>query len=290
MTAIMRNSAVSVAITPQLSEEDAKLITVWVHSKKNRSAGTAFLYDLTIRQFFGLINKEIRSVSVQDLLVYEDFLQKYRPATRSQRISTVKSMLTFAHKVGYIAINPGAVVKPEMWKETLTARILTEEQVMRIVLSASDNPKEALLIRMIYRTGGRVSEIAGIAWEDVIDAGDHGQVTLFGKGRKTRHIKIPKGLYQEMQSLRCQTGNNDSVFGLNRQQIWRIVRRLAKKAGINEPVSPHWFRHAHATHALSGGAPLHLLCESLGHNSITTTQKYLHTRPGQSSGDFLKIG
>ena len=71
--------------------------------------------------------------------------------------------------------------------------------------------------------------------------------------------------------------------------VLRIVRQSALRAGIELPVSPHWFRHAHASHALDRGAPIHLVQATLGHASITTTGRYLHARPNDSSSRFLPL-
>jgi site-specific recombinase XerD len=71
--------------------------------------------------------------------------------------------------------------------------------------------------------------------------------------------------------------------------IWRIVKQAAQRAGIEVPVSPHWLRHAHASHALDRGAPIHLVQVTLGHASITTTGRYLHARPKESSSKFLPL-
>ena len=66
-----------------------------------------------------------------------------------------------------------------------------------------------------------------------------------------------------------------------------VIFKLALRAGILKKVSPHWLRHAHASHALDRGAPIHLVQTTLGHASVATTGKYLHARPEESSGRFL---
>ncbi|MCX5985045.1 MAG: tyrosine-type recombinase/integrase, partial [Chloroflexi bacterium] len=73
------------------------------------------------------------------------------------------------------------------------------------------------------------------------------------------------------------------------KQVWRIVRRAAIEAGLTAKVSPHWLRHAHASHALDRGAPIHLVRDSLGHSSIATTNRYLHARPTEHSERFLTL-
>lgn len=73
-------------------------------------------------------------------------------------------------------------------------------------------------------------------------------------------------------------------------QAWRIVRQAARAAGLDQGVSPHWLRHAHASHALDRGAPIALVQATLGHASVATTGRYTPARPGKSSGRFLGLG
>jgi integrase/recombinase XerD len=74
---------------------------------------------------------------------------------------------------------------------------------------------------------------------------------------------------------------------LTPQGVLAVVREAAGRAGIEGNVSPHWLRHAHASHALDRGAPIHLVQATLGHSSITTTGRYLHARPADGSSRFL---
>ncbi|MBI1249344.1 tyrosine-type recombinase/integrase, partial [bacterium] len=74
---------------------------------------------------------------------------------------------------------------------------------------------------------------------------------------------------------------------LDESAIWRIVKKASERAGIDKDVSCHWFRHAHASHALDRGCPIHLVQATLGHASISTTGRYLHARPTDSSGNYL---
>ncbi|PSQ71445.1 MAG: recombinase XerC [Bacteroidetes bacterium QH_2_64_26] len=148
-----------------------------------------------------------------------------------------------------------------------------------------------------------------------------GQVTFFGKGDKTRAVTLYSKVWSLIVRLREEEkdagygGTDDPVFrsqkggGLSRTQLWRIVKKAATKAGVKltektdsdgavkrdengEPVmtsevSPHWFRHAHASHALQKGADLELVRETLGHESIETTKTYLHAQPGKSSSYYV---
>jgi len=73
----------------------------------------------------------------------------------------------------------------------------------------------------------------------------------------------------------------------SRSQLWRIVKKAARRAGAPEGVSPHWFRHGHAAHALDRGAPAHLVQQTLGYQSLATTSRYTHARPDDSLGQYL---
>ena len=115
----------------------------------------------------------------------------------------------------------------------------------------------------------------------------------------TRAIQVPASVWKLLAGLRTpKTGAADPVFRSRKGEnggvlrplaVLRIVRKAAARAGIELPVSPHWFRHAHASHALDRGAPIHLVQATLGHASITTTGRYLHARPNDSSSRFLPL-
>ena len=72
-------------------------------------------------------------------------------------------------------------------------------------------------------------------------------------------------------------------------QVRRLVYRAARDASLDGRPSPHWLRHAHATHALERGAPIHLVQATLGHASVATTGRYLHARPTDSSAKYLPL-
>lgn len=122
---------------------------------------------------------------------------------------------------------------------------------------------------------------------------------LLGKGQKTSTVLLPAELWNELCSIRGDAGANAPVFQsregdalgrqLDRTQVYRIVADAAKRAGIQGKISPHWLRHAHASHSLEQGAPIHLVQTTLGHSSIATTSRYLHARPSDSSGLYLPV-
>lgn len=153
------------------------------------------------------------------------------------------------------------------------------------------------------------------------DGTSGGQVTFHGKGGKTRTVALYQKVWHLIIALRENERNDgfgdddDPLFRsqknnpLSRTQMWRIVKKAAVRADVKvvpktdenglekhdekgdpiltSEVSPHWFRHAHASHALQKGADIELVRETLGHESIETTKMYLHARPDKSSGYYV---
>lgn len=132
-------------------------------------------------------------------------------------------------------------------------------------------------------------------WGHTQARGDAGQITVCGKREKTRSILLPQSIWKKLTSLRGDASDEQPVFKsrkrchLTPSQVWRIVRKASKRAGIQKAISPHWMRHGHASHALDRGAPISLVQATLGHASIATTGRYLHARPSESSSSYLPV-
>jgi site-specific recombinase XerD len=137
-----------------------------------------------------------------------------------------------------------------------------------------------------------MSELYRLRGRDVAARDDADQVTLFGKGGKTRAVLLRASIWQELIALRAEDPDTP-VFrsrqggGLDPSQVHRIVKAAAKRAGLPATVSAHWLRHAHVSHALDRGAPVHLVQATVGHASLTTTSRYAHARPNDSSSRYL---
>ena len=210
----------------------------------------------------------------------------------------MKSLLAFGHRLGYLRFDVGRALRLPSVRNRLNERILSEADLHRI-LTLEANPRNRTLLTLLYASGIRVSELCTLAWRDLQPNAEGGQVTVFGKGSKTRTIQLPASVWKLLSGLHDSAATPDSAVFRSRKAknegflqplaVLRIVRTAAKRAGIELPVSPHWFRHAHASHALDRGAPIHLVQATLGHASITTTGRYLHARPNDSSSRFLPL-
>ena len=107
---------------------------------------------------------------------------------------------------------------------------------------------------------------------------------------------LPASVFEPLLALRGAAPLEAPVFAgrggdraLDVSAIRRIVYRAGRRAGLEPRVSPHWLRHAHATHALEHQAPIHLVQATLGHASVATTGRYAHARPTESSATYLSI-
>jgi integrase/recombinase XerD len=141
------------------------------------------------------------------------------------------------------------------------------------------------------------SELVGLSWADVIERDAKVQLSVMGKGGRTRQVLLPQIVSVPILALRGDASTNDSVFAshkggrlLTGRTVGYMLKRTAKRAGIAETVSPHWLRHAHGSHAIDRGATLAEVQTTLGHANVATTSGYLHARPSTSSGLKLDEG
>ena len=273
------------------ADNDAQVIGLWLHG---RSEHTQRAYRKDVERFLDFVGVGIAQVTLSMLQTYADAIAGQADTTRNRNVSAIKSLLSFAHRIGYTSFNVGVPLKAPAIKNRLAERILSESDVQRII-ALEPSPRNRVLITLLYASGGRVSEVCRLTWKDCVERDDGGQVTLFGKGGKTRVVLISKSTWHAMESIRGSATDESPVFvsrkggHLDASQVHRIVKVAAHRAGIIKNVSPHWLRHAHASHALDRGCPIHLVQATLGHQSVATTGRYIHARPTESSAKYLAV-
>jgi integrase/recombinase XerD len=283
---------VTAAFAPAQANSDDQLIEIWLHC---RSVHTQRAYAADIVRFRKTVKKPLSLTTLADFQAFANGLGDLAAASRYRILSAVKSLLAFGHRIGYLPFDVGRALRLPGVRNRLAERILPEADVHRM-LSLETNVRNRALLLLLYASGARVSELCQLCWRDIQANGDGAQITVFGKGAKTRAVQLPASVWRELQKLRRVARADDPVFRSRRRgqplksvAVLRIVRHAARRAGIDLAVSPHWLRHAHASHALDRGAPIHLVQATLGHNSITTTGRYLHARPADSSSRFLAL-
>ena len=164
---------------------------------------------------------------------------------------------------------------------------------------AKTRRRDYLLNKLLYLTGGRISEVLALRWGHVYATDKGGEMKiLHGKGRKERVISLLEELLEALREMRAdrRAGDEDFVFTsqkggrLSVSQAWRIVNALADEANVTKKVSPHTWRHSIATQLLDAGAPLHKVSSFLGHSDPKITVKaYYSESEGLKVEDFIDV-
>jgi integrase/recombinase XerD len=305
-TALVAVPAIAPAVTR--ADTDHELIELWLFGK---SEHTQRAYGADVAEFLAYVGRPLATARLEDLHGFAAHLQQRdcmdaegKPLARSsytRKLAAVKSLLSFAQRTGYLQYNVGAAVRLPKVPRRLAERILPLEAVLRTI-TLEEHPRNRALLRTLYNLGVRVSEVSALKVRDLAVRTDPktgleaAQATVVGKGEKERVLLITPGTWAEIRPLVEGRAPDEPVFRsrkgggpLDPSWILRLVRRAARRAGLQKPVSPHWFRHAHASHALDAGAPIHLVQRDLGHESLATTSQYTHARPDQASGQYLPI-
>ena len=279
----------AVSLHPAQAHGDDHLIELWLHG---RSPGTQRAYAADVLAFRAHVGCALPQVTLGGLQGFQDSLAQLSTATQARRLSAVKSLLSFGHRTGYLVVNVGAAVRLPKIKETLAERILDMDAVLHM-LALERNPRNKALLRLLYLGGLRISEACGLRVRDLQPNGDAGQITVFGKGGKTRVVLLKASLWTDLARLRgaipdaAVFRSREGGGALDPSQVHRIVKIAARRAGLSDAVSAHWLRHAHVSHALDRGAPVHLVQATVGHASLATTSRYAHARPNDSSSRYL---
>jgi integrase/recombinase XerD len=179
---------------------------------------------------------------------------------------------------------------PALWSRI--PQVLNPESVEKLLEAPLRDDRfflrDRALLETLYATGCRASEVVGLRLADLHL--DSGFCKCVGKGSKQRVVPLGKPALQALQRYLQETRprlvravpDAPWVFvsrggqGLTREMLWILVKKYARRAGLNTKVSPHTLRHSFATHLLAGGADLRSVQEMLGHANIRTTQHYTH--------------
>jgi len=293
--ALVKDQTSNSAQVNNQASNDSQLIDMWLHGKSER---TRTAYHKQINEFLEYIGKPVQFITLADLQKFKDNLEArdLKPTSVNAYLMTAKSLFSFAQKIGYISFNPGAAIEGEKVKNKLPERILSESEVQAII-HLEPKARNRVLLKLLYCTGARASEISGLKLKDFSECEDGAVVTLFGKGGNTRHVLIPATVWQDINDLHgSEIWSEKPLFVSRNKQgqltanmIWNVVRQAAKRAGIQKKVSPHFLRHSCASHSLDRGAPIHVVQNTLGHSNLATTGKYTHVKPKDSAAMYLGI-
>jgi len=241
-------------VAPQQAESDQHLIDLWLHG---RSRHTQRAYRSDSERFLEAMAKPLHRITLGELQQYAGQLVEtgLEPSSVYRSMSAVKSLFAFGHRLGYLAFDVARPLRLPALRDGLADRILEETDVVRMI-ALEQMPRNRAIVLTLYTGGFRVAELCSLKWSDLQNRDTAGQITVFGKGAKTRTVLMPQSVWNSVQLLRKDAKENAPVFRsrkgghLDESQVWRIVRKASKRAGIEKEVSCHWLRHAHAHNPL----------------------------------------
>jgi integrase/recombinase XerD len=235
--------------------------------------------------------------------IYE-MAKELNPRTQSRLISGLRSFYDYLIFENYCESNPlERIEAPKIGRklpDTLSVKDI-DRIVAAIDLSNPQGERNRAIIETLYSCGLRVSELTELKISDLFF--EEGFIKVTGKGNKQRFVPIGPltqkyiNLYKDhvRVQMKVEAPFNDTLFlnrrgkQLSRAMICTIVKTLGAKAEIQKNISPHTFRHSFATHLLENGADLRAIQMMLGHESITTTEIYMHVDKSHLKDAMLKF-
>ena len=241
---------------------------------------------------------EANSIVDSPIQISEERIQQFIYAVskevnaRSQAriISGLKSFFSYLIFEDYRNDNPMELIEaPRLGRklpDTLSIQDI-DNLIAAVDLSKEEGERNRALLETLYGCGLRVSELTSLKISDLFF--DEGFIKITGKGNKQRFVPISEVTMKyidfymlKRNHLKIQKGHEDTLFlnrrgkQLTRAMIFTIIKDLAVAINLNKSISPHTFRHSFATHLLENGADLRAIQLMLGHESITTTEIYVH--------------
>lgn len=254
-------------------------------------------YARDVRKLMRYLDAHEASISPADIdremieaFIYESS-KTINARSQARLISGLRSFFDYMIFEGYRKDNPMELIEsPKLGRklpDTLSVAEI-DELIQAIDLSTAEGERNRALLETLYGCGLRVSELVELKLSDLFF--DEAFIKVTGKGNKQRFVPISThtqryiNLYiREIRPhVLTQKGHEDYVFlnrrgkRLSRAMIFTIIKNLGEKTGIKKNISPHTFRHSFATHLLENGADLRAIQQMLGHESITTTEIYMH--------------
>jgi integrase/recombinase XerD len=242
---------------------------------------------------------ESNSIDVSPIKITENVIQEFiytvskevNARSQARIISGLKSFFSYLIFEDYRNDSPMELIEaPRLGRklpDTLSVQDI-DELIKAIDLSKPEGERNKAMLETLYGCGLRVSELVTLKISDLFF--DEGFIKITGKGNKQRFVPVSsvtqKYILQYKNLMRThlpiQKGHEDTLFlnrrgrQLTRAMIFTIIKELAVKINLNKAISPHTFRHSFATHLLENGADLRAIQMMLGHESITTTEVYVH--------------
>jgi len=265
--------------------------------ERGLSKNTIDNYSFDIERLCVFLNQN--SIQVSPVAINEETVQQFiyavskevNPRSQARIISGLKSFFSYLIFEDFRADNPLELIESPKTGRKLPDTLAVEEIdaiISAIDLSSNEGERNRALLETLYGCGLRVSELVSLKISDLFF--EEGFIKITGKGSKQRFVPVGDLTQKYIEiyknnirnHLNIQKGFEDTLFlnrrgrQLTRAMIFTIIKDLTVKINLNKKISPHTFRHSFATHLLENGADLRSIQLMLGHESITTTEIYVH--------------
>ena len=274
---------------------------IYLEVQRNVSRHTLKAYIADVEEFnnflqeIDIIKKNDAIINVEPEIIRSYLSHLYRgkvkKVTVNRKVSSLRSFYKYLLRAGKVKNNPAEMVQtPKIEKYMPT--FLSVDETFQLLRDQGDHSvsglRDSAMLELFYSSGLRLSELAGLNVTDL----DFRQalVKLRGKGKKERIVPVGKQALQAIddylkKTIEVRKKWNENLFKnplflnahgkrITARSIARIVDAITVKSGIGRKISPHALRHTFATHLLNAGADLRSIQELLGHESLSTTQKY----------------
>lgn len=267
--------------------------TEYLREEKKASENTVLSYGRDLRNFCRFLREagisDAEKVNRTNVMAYMYELQKQKKAgaTVSRNIASIRSFFQYLQRQGLVSENPAAGLEaPKVEKKP--PEILSLEKVELLLEQPKGEEakeiRDKAMLELLYATGIRVTELISLQLSDVnlameyIHCGNAAKGRIIPIGAQAKH-----SLRRYMEKARekmLQRADEETLFvncsgrPMTRQGFWKIIKSYAKKAGIEQEITPHMLRHSFAAHLIENGADLRSVQEMLGHSDISTTQIY----------------
>ena len=269
----------------------------YLRIERGLSKNTIDNYSFDIERLYLFL--EENAIAISPLKIGEETIQQFiyfiskkvNPRSQARIISGLKSFFSYLIFEDYRSDNPMELIETPKTGRKLPDTLSVAEidaLITAIDLSSKEGERNCAILESLYSCGLRVSELVSLKISDLFF--EEGFIKITGKGNKQRFVPIGSSTQNFISVYRNSTrsdldikkGFEDTLFlnrrgaQLTRAMIFTIIKDLALKINLNKSISPHTLRHSFATHLLENGADLRSIQLMLGHESITTTEIYVH--------------
>jgi len=272
-----------------------ELFLDYLSVERGLSKNTILAYRSDLKDYTGFLEavakKNVSASSREDI---RDFMLHQKDKglsvnSISRALAALRMFYRFLAREKLIKSDVSSYIdSPKLWKKI--PDVLSLDEVERLIeapdLNTPQGTRDRAILEVMYATGMRVSEVAGLRVTDL--NADVGFVRCLGKGKKERIVplgtKAVAAVVRYLEKIRPRLAKagvqelflNRSGRRISRVSLWKLIKGYARKARIKKPIRPHILRHSFATHLLERGADLRSVQEMLGHANISTTQIYTH--------------